>query len=57
MVKGARPPIEGRLRKVMVELNEAWEDTATKPTWKIDQENPPQKWNVKMLIDDDERPK
>ena len=38
-------------------IKEAWEDTATKPTWKIDQENPPMKCDVKMKFDDDAKPR
>ena len=52
MVKGALLPLEGRLRRVMSELDESWQGTAPKPQWRVDQEESPSKWNVQMKLDE-----
>ena len=43
------------MRKIISELEAAWQDTAVKPKWRIDQEESPSKWNVQTRSDEDDK--
>ena len=54
-VKGSCVPLEGRMRKIITELEKAWQGAPPRPKLRIDQEETPDKWNVRITDGDDDK--
>ena len=55
--RGACLPLERRLRAIMRHMAGAWNGSDDKPRWKVDQEQNPGRWEVRMALDPDPKPK
>ena len=55
--KGARLPLEGRLRAILRRIASAWTGESGIPIWKDDQIRNPEKWEVRIPFEPDSKPK